>query len=217
MDSIDPRSSGSDHVNPSQERLIKTDAVSSHATVNDHFVPPRLSEYSSPVDPRDHSQLQMAWDVMLQKRFLVPCYTSVCLLYFQGTYTVKSHPLLQIPLPPNSSARAETSLSSSSSQKHPDTNVPYKPQLPSSGSTESVLDSQGVSRVSPWASMHLARTVRTVMGCKENIWEAYLELFGEQLSARPFVRSSSNMNMQDVDLSATVRDAFESAWSNWER
>jgi hypothetical protein len=157
----------------------------------------------------------MAWDAMLQKRFLVPCYTTVCLLYFQATYTVKAHPLLQIPLPPSSWEQGERS----SSLSNLNTNTSCRRQSTQSATSDEdklTMDCQGINRVSLWASMHLARTVRTVIGCKENIWEAYQELFGQQPSDR-HVRSSGYKNQQDTDLSAAVRDAFEAAWFNWER
>jgi hypothetical protein len=76
------------------------------------------------------------------------------------------------------------------------------------------MDSQGLSQMSSLASMHLARTVRTVIGCKENIWEAYKELFWEQLSDALVVRSPKHK--KNLDGSAG-RDEFEIAWSNWER
>jgi len=161
----------------------------------------------------------MAWDAMLQKRFLVPCYTTVCLLYFQATYTVKAHPLLKIPLPPSSWEQGEGS-SLSNLEKHFDNGTSFRRQSTQNATSDedkSTMDSQKISRVSPWASMHLARTVRIVIGCKENIWEAYQELFGQQPSDRHVVRSSGYKNEQDTDLSAGVRDAFEAAWFNWER
>ena len=101
----------------SQETLFPFDSISRRSTVNHHSTTPRQSEKQTSADPRDHSQLQKAWDLMLQKRFLVPCSTSVSLFYFQATYIVKAHPLLQVPLPPSSSARDNISLNFS----HPST------------------------------------------------------------------------------------------------
>jgi hypothetical protein len=76
---------------------------------------------------------------------------------------------------------------------------------------DSVMDSQ----VSTWASMHLARTMRTVIGCKENMWEAYHELFSDQLLDQPVLPSAQDSQL--VNPPDPVRDAFEIAWSNWER
>ena len=202
----------------SQETLFPFDSISRRSTVNRHSTTPRQSEKQTSADPRDHSRLQKAWDLMLQKRFLVPCGTSVSLFYFQATYIVKAHPLLQVPLPPSSSARDNISLNFS----HPSTRSPGAtvssppPPTPSQPSSEN-MDTQRFSQKYPWASMHLARTVRTVIGCKENMWEAYHELYGDQSIAPPVLRPSHGKNSQYAVASAAVRDAFEMDWSNWER
>lgn len=68
--------------------------------------------------------------------------------------------------------------------------------------------------------MHLARTVRIVSGCKENIWEAFQELFGEDLKTRAgtVVRSSTHKHIKKhADPMEAVRENFEEVWDHWER
>jgi len=57
--------------------------------------------------------------------------------------------------------------------------------------------------------------MRTVIGCKENMWEAYHELFSDQLLDQPVLPSAQDSQL--VNPPDPVRDAFEIAWSNWER
>jgi hypothetical protein len=176
-------------------------------------VPPNPTEGMTLVNPRDHSQLQAAWEAMLHGNFLVPRFTTVGQLYFGSVFTVKVYPRLEIPMPPSSSARLRD-VDGIGSHDRPDTDKPVSLRITKNLCYNmSLADNQGSRPV--WGAMHLARAVRTVAGCKENMWKAYQELLGEQLSSPPPTISSPII--RNVDPLADVRDAFEAAWSNWER
>lgn len=189
--------------------------------------PLRLSEHKPPNNPRDHSRLSDAWDAMLRKRFLTPRVSSVLSLYLPMTFSnVKSQQTLQIPLPSNSASghrkdHVSARLTPSREQLDPDPYFNMSGRAAASSSKEeisSTMSSQGT--ISSWAPMHLARVVRTIMGCKEAIWEAYQELFHNQVSPPPVIRSARFKNIEDVEYSPSsngLRDIFETDWSQWEK
>jgi hypothetical protein len=148
---------------------------------------------------------------MLGKHFIVPHVTSVGQLYFQTFFTiVKIYPDLKIPMPPNSSAlrRNRKPQSPPMHRDRSDTDNP-----PDRRTTSGELPDVHSQREQRLARMHLAKTVCTVTGCKEKIWETYQELFGKQLTSAPIIPASNGTDIDDVD---PVRDAFETAWFNWE-
>jgi hypothetical protein len=105
-DSCSSKSSGT--LSPSHEKPTAVETESRHPTPKVGFVPPilpKVTKNMNPVNPRDHSQLQMAWEAMLHKNFLIPRFTSVGQLYFGSFFAVQLYPRLDIPLPPNSSTR----------------------------------------------------------------------------------------------------------------
>jgi hypothetical protein len=59
------------------------------------------------------------------------------------------------------------------------------------------------------APMHLAKTVRTIIACKEAIWDEYCRLF---INNGPPVRTPGEKNKIH-----SVRDEFEREWWNWEK
>jgi hypothetical protein len=213
-----PFSASSDS-SSSHEKSNPTETDSGRPTLKVDFAQPKPLKSMTPVDPCDHSQLHMAWEAMLQKHFLVPRFTTVGQLYFGSVFTVKVHPRLEVPLPPNSSARHHTAgATPSETPGHANTDTPSSVQTTSaqlSHDYRSRVDTQGSIPVS-WAAMHLARSVCTVIGCKENMWKAYRELFGEPLSTPSVIHSFRGKPIKN-DPSAAVRDEFETAWSNWER
>jgi hypothetical protein len=152
----------------------------------------------------------MAWDAMLHKRFLLRGIASGQ-LYFQGFFKAKIYPRLRIPLPPISSALHHGSdwLSLDTGDKADASQF--------SADDGSVLDNLG-SRLTPLqASMHLAKTVCVITGSKENIWESYRELFGDQTPTTYIVSSGPNTLFDNEDRMDPVRKAFEIAWMDWER
>ena len=195
--------------------------------------PFRLSESEEnepPVDPRDHSQLKEAWEAMLDKYFLTARITSVLQHYFSTIFfDVKCHAPIQVILPPNSeqyqkSLGRQAPALKASEIPGPNFYFDHEDEYASpTRDDRSSIKSQRPKKITSWASMHLARTVCTVMGCKEKIWDAYLELFGNQLSTPRVVRSPADAVNPVADRKfnqcqlGIVRDAFETAWANWER
>lgn len=61
--------------------------------------------------------------------------------------------------------------------------------------------------------MHLAKTVQTIMACKEAIWDEYKHL---QLAPElpPVVRTPKAFR---TTQQASVREDFDSAWANWQK
>lgn len=191
--------------------------------------PLRLSESKPQVDPRDHSQLNEAWEAMLDKYFLTSRLTSVLQHYLPVAFSdVQSHATMQVILPPNSEqyqknlGRQAPSLKAS---EVPDSSLYFDHDDDSAIPTRddrSSIKSQRPKQSTSWASMHLARTVCAVMGCKEKIWAAYLELFSKQHASPRVVRSPADAakpaaSGKDNSNHSFMRDAFESAWANWER
>ena len=192
--------------------------------------PFRLSGSQSPVDSRDHTQLNEAWEAMLDKYFLTTRLTSVLQHYFSTIFSgVQCHAPIQVILPPNSGQNQKSLGPQAPTLKASEIPGPGlyfdhedEDALPTRDDRSSIK-SQRPKKITSWASMHLARTVCTVMGCKEKIWDAYLELFGNQISAPRVVRSPTDAVNPAADGKSsqnqlnTVRDAFENAWENWER
>lgn len=187
-------------------------------------------KHPKPPDPQDHSRLQRAWEEMLDTYFLSPQPLSVLPLYLSLSFSsIRSHPPLQIPLPRNSSDRQKltTQHSTSSVQLDPATLFELR-ALSAQPSSEadysaraSVMTAEGCQRsMSSWACMHLARTVRTIVGCKESIWSAYERLYGEDPTP-PVVRTTqrkptSFRSERPSPTNHPLRDYFERDWINWE-
>jgi hypothetical protein len=70
---------------------------------------------------------------------------------------------------------------------------------------------------SPWAAMHLAKTVQTVKGCKESIWIEYEKLYSNDPSVPPVTRTARPDDVQSQASQPSAREAFEQDWSDWEK
>ncbi|KAL4064410.1 hypothetical protein J3A83DRAFT_4101084 [Scleroderma citrinum] len=189
------------------------------------------AEFSQPKppDPRDHSRLKRAWEEMLDDCVLSPNLLSILesqlKMYFSD---IRSHPPLSIPLPPNSSQRRGSPLTTCGLPGLIDPDALF--ELSSLTGTPTALESDCISvaarkssqrGVSSWASMHLARTVRTITGCKESIWQAYEKLYGRDPSLPHMVRSAQERYLrrnphQALSPTNPIRDFFERDWMNWE-
>lgn len=185
-------------------------------------------KHPKPPDPQDHSRLQRAWEEMLDTYFLSPQPLSVLPLYLSLSFSnIQTHHPLQIPLPPNSSDRQPltTQHSISAVQLDPATlfelrALSAQPSFEADYSARaSIMTAEGSQRsMSSWACMHLARTVRTIVGCKESIWSAYERLYGEDPT--PVVvrtqRKTTLARTERPSLTNPLRDYFERDWINWE-
>lgn len=191
------------------------------------FVLDAQLRHPKPPDPQDHSRLQRAWEEMLDNYFLSPQPLSVLPLYLSLSFSsIRSHHPLQIPLPRNSSDR-QHQYSTPTIELDPATLFELRPlsAQPSSevdySARASVMTAGGSQlSMSSWACMHLARTVRTIVGCKESIWSAYERLYGDDPT--PVVvrttQQKSTSAWSDLRPSPTnpLRDYFERDWINWE-
>ncbi|KAF9243404.1 hypothetical protein BU15DRAFT_86381 [Melanogaster broomeanus] len=185
--------------------------------------------HPEPPDPRDHSRLKRAWEDMLSDSFLAPNLIAILPFHLGAWFgDIRSHPPLQVPLPPNSSRRRNTELPNGlQSLIDPDALFELRAlsgkSSPGSDDDNASLMSRKTSQrgVSSWASMHLARNVRTIVGCKESIWHAYERLYGHDPSLPSLVRSAQEKYLKKHfdQVQSTVnplRDYFEGDWINWE-
>ncbi|KAH7924284.1 hypothetical protein BV22DRAFT_1091159 [Leucogyrophana mollusca] len=185
--------------------------------------------HSKPPDPRDHSRLKLAWEEMLDRSFLAPQLLSVLPFYLAASFgDIRSHPPLQVVLPQTSSRRRDVMQPSPSTREMLDPSVVFELRAlggKPSGETvsddrSSIMTRKSSDRSIPsWACMHLARTVRTIMGCKESIWEAYERLFGDDPALPPLVRSGRPKDIRQPGSQSSanpLRDYFERDWINWE-
>ncbi|KAF9223770.1 hypothetical protein BS17DRAFT_880364 [Gyrodon lividus] len=182
-----------------------------------------------PPDPRDHSRLKRAWEEMLSDSFLAANLISILPFHLGAWFReIRSHPTLRVPLPSYSSRRRGAQPTSGLPDLiDPDALFELR-SLSGNSSPESDDDSTpSMSRkssqrgVSSWASMHLARSVRTIVGCKESIWQAYERLYGQDPSLPSLVRSAKQDYIkkhfhQAQSTTNPLRDYFERDWINWE-
>ncbi len=168
--------------------------------------------------PQDHSKLKTAWDKMLHKRFLPTGLLSILPFYLSTEFQeVQVKATLTVPLPPNNLPPLEEGKDTSSflraridsiSNRSIASVLSDMESMPSpinvsvqeytSRQRSASVTTQSVS----YASMHLARMVSIVRGCKEAMFEEY--------------RALESPYGSDVDI-VTARAEFSAAWSNWER
>ena len=182
----------------------------------------------------DHSRLKRAWDDMLNRLFLPSPLLSVLPLYLTSTFVdVRTHSSLQVALPQSTPPEQSCFSLSTTSQNTFDRGFCLLPSTPtnpaSSGKTSE--HSWGHAHDASSAAMHLNHTVQTIMDCKEAIWKAYENLFGDSCTIMPMV-TSSNLRLHnhkhkhkrkeaciDSDLLEplvrSTRALFESDWFNW--
>ncbi|KDR78877.1 hypothetical protein GALMADRAFT_244511 [Galerina marginata CBS 339.88] len=181
--------------------------------------------------PQDHTRLKEAWEAMLSTRFLSSNLLSVLPFYLNSSFVnTKSHAPLLVPLPPNSgnvptlkTYRSMGTLRNSGSERSiGDTLLNFEAtfsfrSIKTDGvSFRSSVSSMQKQSVSAWATMHLAKTVSIVRGCKEAIWNEYKKLYSRDA---PYLLSRTAPDDEDY-LSQphryVVRRAFEVDWKNWE-
>ncbi|KAL6302399.1 hypothetical protein BKA93DRAFT_818528 [Sparassis latifolia] len=169
------------------------------------------------LDPQDHSKLKLAWEEMLQSRFLTPRLLSVLPFYMSSCFrNIQTHPTLHIALPPNSHLENGTYISPRQQyDESADISALFSElkryavrwsseSRPDNSSLRSKQSS--IATISQWASIHLARSVQMIRGCKRAIWDEYREL------KTPNDKSDSS-SQGEVP---SKHDEFEAAWANWE-
>ncbi|KAK7050896.1 hypothetical protein VNI00_005008 [Paramarasmius palmivorus] len=203
---------------PSTHSIPKTPhSIRSHSS---NYLPqPTIPSPSYQGHPQDHSRLKSAWDAMLSQRFLTPQLITVLPFYLASLFTgVKSHPPLQIQLPPNSSGSRHCRGHESEvfDPLRQFTLYPASRRLSDADDSSSTDSGGSESRkpVSNWASMHLARTVRMVVACKEAIWVEYQRMYSPDL---PPVTLARRQGRYLVSNKSSARESFDRAWTNWEK
>lgn len=181
---------------------------------------------------QDHTRLKRAWEEMLDIHSLAPNLVTTLPPSLRRWFSeIRSHPPLQVPLPPDSTTRRRGLLQTTHglpSFIDPDalfelSTVWGKPSSADpNGDCASVATKKSSQRgVSLWASMHLARTVRTIAGCKEVIWDAYDRLYGQDPSLPYVVRTAQEIYIKHHLSEAQspthpLRENFERDWTDWE-
>jgi hypothetical protein len=173
--------------------------------------------------PQDHSKLKIAWDEMLSTRFLAPRVISVLPFYLSSTFVnIQTHAPLRIPMPPNSSLIGEAYPPGKAWSGSFDADAlfkfsSYSGQISVETNNDiSSLRSRKISqrRLPSWSSMHLAKTVQTVIGCKEAIWTEFEKLYCDSL---PLVVVRPSEPGQTRTPKRLLREEFEQAWLNWQK
>ncbi|KAH7884447.1 hypothetical protein F5I97DRAFT_1937885 [Phlebopus sp. FC_14] len=183
-----------------------------------------------PPDPRDHSRLRCAWEAMLADSFLTPNLLSVLPFHLSSWFgEIRPHPPLHIPLPRNSFHKPGAALPASALPGLIEPETPFGLHTWSAKSppgfddvnASATIKKSSQRVISSWATMHLARTTRTITGCKESIWHAYEKLYGQDPLLPSMVRSAKEKYLQKHFNQARsptnpLRDYFERDWINWE-
>ncbi|KAJ6576596.1 hypothetical protein DFH09DRAFT_1149810 [Mycena vulgaris] len=188
------------------------------STQNTAFFPQEPEIVTPDHHPQDHTRLKAAWDAMLSRRFLASSVITVLPFYLSSFFeNVKTHPSLQISLPPSSSSPDSGSRSSGDSLESDTLFDPSIRRL-SDADTFSIKSKSTVSSqrsVPFWGRMHLAKTVNTVQACKEALWAEYEILYPGDLP--PILTKTARP--RDARFRSTKhspREAFETDWSSWE-
>ena len=198
-------------------------AVSSHSAGDRE---PEEIDFEVLLDPRDHSKLKRAWNDMLDKRFLTSGLLAVLPFYVSAEFVdVQIKTALNVPLPGNTvyiltddelskspvllpaRSRSNTLRSMMSvrldnaTESAPSPNANPNEVLAADCASNYRARSRSVTTTS-WASMHLAKTMSLLQGCKEAIWNEYSKYGCSFTSKAPL---------------ALVREEFLAAWANWEK
>ncbi|KAI6042857.1 hypothetical protein EDC04DRAFT_2655008 [Pisolithus marmoratus] len=181
-------------------------------------------------NPRNHPRLKRAWEELLDDRHLAPNLISILPSKLKVWFgDIRSHPPLRIALPPSSTQRRGSTPTTYGLPSLIDPDAVFelspisgKTSLTDDNDCNSVAIKKSSQRGVPsWASMHLARTVRTIAGCKESLWEAYEKLYGQDPSLPYVVRSAGEKYLRRhfdkmQSPASPLRDHFESDWTNWQ-
>ncbi len=199
---------------PSLKNTYSLDSSYNRNSLRSVMSPPTPPDFTNLLNPQDHTRLKAAWLEMLHHRFLSPKLISVLPFYLSSSELkdVKTLPTLHVPLPPNSDA-INNSLShwfdNDLEDRDPNFVLDFHSQSARQSSESRKAETASISSrhsrstfSSAWASMHLARTVDLIEGCKYAIFEEFKRM------------ESPHIHEGDVDGSI-ARAEFESAWANW--
>ncbi|KAF9485172.1 S-adenosyl-L-methionine-dependent methyltransferase [Pholiota conissans] len=186
--------------------------------------------------PQDHTRLKLSWEAMLSTRFLSPKVVAVLPFYLTSAFVdTRIHPPLQIPLPPNSGRLPNPSLRSYQSMS----SIPERSRVTRDRSVSDTFfdldfdfastarsnkadgcsfrsSFQMRSQAANWDTMHLAKSLSMITGCKEAIWEEYNKLYYNEAMAILMRTAPIEEEYEMQPYKHVVRKAFEVDWRNWE-
>lgn len=185
--------------------------------------------------PQDHTRLKTVWDAMLATRFLSPNIVSVLPFYLTNSSFVDAKVLssLSVPLPPNSgtlpslrSCKSFRSLKRKGSELHLADTPPLFDFSPSISARSMTVDTYSIRSsvastsqppAAQWGTMHLAKTVNTIRGCKEAMFTEYKKLYSSEALSLLLRTAPDEEDYLSHPHKYVVRKAFEVDWRNWER
>ena len=177
--------------------------------------------YDEMEHPQDHTRLKTAWDEMLNTRFLSPNPLSVIPFYLTSMFSVTAHTPVLISLPPNSGVHPSLrSPQSMGSLRSPDRGAMFDffPALSNRSiktdgfSMPTTTFSLG-SRPQP-ATMHLAKIISVIKGCKQAIWSEYEKLYSKEV-LNILARTAPDEEYASQPYNCLIYRAFEIDWNNW--
>lgn len=202
------------------------------------LVSPTTTESKTETEhPQDHTRLKTVWDAMLATRSLSPNIVSAIACYLKSSSFIDTKILspLVIPLPANSgtlpslrSCQSFRSLQGKGSERSSaDTAslLDFTPSISARSMTadgcsirSSISSSSTLQPPAPaWATMHLAKTVNTIRGCKEAMFTEYNKLYSsEALELLLRTAPDEEEDYLSHPHKHVVRKAFEVDWKNWE-
>jgi len=184
--------------------------------------------------PQDHTRLKIVWDAMLATRSLSPNIVSAipCHLASSSFIDTKILSPLVIPLPANSgtlpslrSCQSFRSLKGKESERYlADTPslLDFTPSISARSVTSdgfsmrSSVSSTCQPPVPAWGTMHLAKTVNTIRGCKEAMFTEYKKLYSSEALSLLLRTAPDEEDYLKYPHKYVVRKAFEVDWKNWE-
>ena len=185
--------------------------------------------------PQDHTRLKIVWEAMLATRSLSPNIVSAIPSHLASSSFIDTKILspLVIPLPANSgtlpslrSCQSFRSLKGKESERYlADTPslLDFTPSISARSVTSdgfsmrSSVSSTCQPPVPAWGTMHLAKTVNTIRGCKEAMFTEYKKLYSSEALSLLLRTAPDEEEYLKHPHKYLVRKAFEVDWRNWER
>ncbi|KAL4252270.1 hypothetical protein ABKN59_002545 [Abortiporus biennis] len=213
------------HRFPTLSHAPSTDFSVIRQSTRSQFQSPSRVDVDTLLNPHDHNKLRDAWEKMLQTRFLASRLVPVLQFYLSSEFSdIQTHPTYNVPLLPNSysedsgKTHSQQPLTSETFDLDSGFHIDLRKQsVQISEDSQQIYNEKSTASKMPtkstynpaWASMHLARTVNLIQGCKEAIWHEYY------LLSRPNTKPIRS-GIEDEAEYLNVKSEFDMAWSNWE-
>jgi hypothetical protein len=161
---------------------------------------------------------------MLNTRFLSPNLLSVIPCYLTSMFSVKAHTPVLISLPPNSGVHPSLrSPHSMGSLRSPDCGAMFdfypalsNRSIKADGFSMPTPFSLGSRpQPAPWGTMHLAKIVSVIKGCKQAIWSEYEKLYSKEALSILARTAPDEEEYASQPYNCLIHKAFEIDWNNW--